>query len=103
MEINSSISSLSQADLDLCESLSTCGQKEVLASFTTPEREHSEWLLFAEIKNFLDDARMVNANYPGGISKYVDTAKGLLRDSALNVNAFDGFKVEVGDGRVDET
>ena len=81
----------------MCESLSTCGQKEVLASFTTPERWYGQSLSLVEIKNFLDDARMVNANYPGGVSKYVDTAKGLLRDSAQNVNAFDGFKVEVGD------
>uniref|UniRef100_A0A803QXT6 UTP-monosaccharide-1-phosphate uridylyltransferase n=1 Tax=Cannabis sativa TaxID=3483 RepID=A0A803QXT6_CANSA len=47
-----------------------------------------------------DQVTLLNANYPGGLESYIETARELLADSKAGKNPFDGFTPSVPEGDI---
>jgi hypothetical protein len=57
-----------------------------------------DWVVGADVpakKAFFEQVRGLERGYPGGIRQYVENARKLLRDSAAEVNPFEGYTPRV--------
>jgi hypothetical protein len=72
---------------DMAKALERAGQGHLLEGLSAEQREA-----------LLKQAAELDGQLPGGIRTYVETAKGLLKDSGAGVNPFEGFTPEVPAG-----
>ncbi|KAI8109878.1 hypothetical protein M9434_001157 [Picochlorum sp. BPE23] len=83
---------LSQEDIALIQKLIDLEQEHLFASWTAPDQDQ------AKKKKLMEQIRHLDANYSGGLAKYIENAKVLLEHSRKGTNPLEGYTPEVPTG-----
>ncbi|KAK9072628.1 hypothetical protein SSX86_009063 [Deinandra increscens subsp. villosa] len=92
--LQKNLSVFSPDQVELAKKLLEIGQGHLFEDWPDPGVEDDEKI------SFIDQVALLNLSYPGGLTSYIKTARGLLADSKAGKNPFDGFKPSVPSGEI---
>ncbi|XP_060967160.1 UDP-sugar pyrophosphorylase-like [Cannabis sativa] len=85
---------LSPHQVEIAKTLLELGQSHLFEHWAEPGVDDDEK------RALFDQVTLLNANYPGGLESYIETARELLADSKAGKNPFDGFTPSVPEGDI---